>query len=830
MYYINARATTNVTLGFHLATASQVQNVRLVLGTKLLFNTLQDENRTSNLSQICFSNLYKHGTFLIFDNYFHYYYCNNNTAKYTNMSAKSFVLEIENSKFLCILMLISTILLNNNSLSAQCYTNPCGNTPVFTDSFTGTLGQSTVPPGWVIVSGSPDINQGQTAINTTPGYSWCIPDIDVPYSSNGGTFVSGCCGSERMKRDITGLSPSTTYTICIEQMATCIVNNSFVYDGLGGNAAILSGHVVGGSITRNFPMLDSLWNWECGCIEFTTINIAAPVVSIELVSTDPDAYSAFDGLEIYEACPTCLTTATMTTTNLTCNGDANGGATVTAANGTLPYTYSWSNGSNSQTINGLTAGTYTVTITDAAGCELIEQAVISEPSALQIAVSGASIPCNSGGGFASATATGGIPGYTYLWSANAGGQTSPMVSGLSAGTYLVTATDASQCQVIGSITIASNEPIILDISSTDVSCFGENDGVAIASTTGGTAPIQYTWSNGNALMTASSLDAGTYSLTVSDAAGCTTTGTVTIDEPDYLSVIFNTVDVGCDSIDDGAAIAVNDGGVPPYSYEWDSGHNGSTASNLSVGIYKVTLTDASGCFIRAGVTVGQEDCQPFCPINPCVEAIVNNTDICTAITTDPNDPLSTLDCDNDGVTNADECLDMTDPLDPCDYVDTSITLPVTADQSECPVPCPDLTPVMTILPGNIAGQSAVEVAVQVTELDDVDSNGSIVTVRVPSDPRLVFVWNIGLTVAALIPVQNAKWNYLGDNGFMHTWTYNGPGLIIPAKSVAAFGFQAFYDPQSTDGQTTLTATILPFSGGECNPLNNTDSERLVYFE
>ncbi len=219
-----------------------------------------------------------------------------------------------------------------------------------------------------------------------------------------------------------------------------------------------------------------------------------------------------------------------------------------------------------------------------------------------------------------------------------------------------------------------------------------------------------------------------------------------------------------------------------------------------------------------------------CPPNLCAEAIVGNLDICVELSTNPSHPVGPLDCDGDGVTNADECIDNTDPLDPCDFVDTSITLPVTADQSGCPFPCPDLTPIVTVIPGNISGYSPLEVAVEVAEIENVDTDGSVITVRMPSDPRLVFVWDIGLTLAALVPVQNADWNYLGSNGVVHTWTYNGPGLIIDAMTNSAFGFQSFYNPQSTDGQTTITATIIPFGGGECNVLNNSDSERMVYFE
>ncbi len=301
---------------------------------------------------------------------------------------------------------------------------------------------------------------------------------------------------------------------------------------------------------------------------------------------------------------------------------------------------------------------------------------------------------------------------------------------------------------------------------------------------------------------------------------------------DY-SVYFKLRNVSCDSTGNGSATAVSNGGVPPFSYRWDAGTGNqttATVNNLSIGDYGVTLTDRNGCQSRAGVIIEELDCPPPCSTNPCVDAIVNNTDICLVLTNDPSDPLGPLDCDGDGVTNVTECSDGTNPLDPCDFVGTSITLPVTADQTNCAIPCPDLSPTVTVLPGNIAGQSLVEVAIKLTELNGVDTDGTVVTVRVPSDPRLVFVWSIGLTQVALTSVQNSEWNYLGDNGIFHTWTYNGPGLVIPSNGVTAFGFQSFYDPQATDGQTTLTATIVPYSGAECNILNNTDSERLVYFK
>jgi len=385
----------------------------------------------------------------------------------------------------------------------------------------------------------------------------------------------------------------------------------------------------------------------------------------------------------------------------------------------------------------------------------------------------------------------------------------------------------------GSNVVTPSCNMTTSIVPTNPTCTGTATGVVTALSMNGTPPYTYLWNTGSSAPTINGLYPGTYEVTITDAKGCEQTSQTIISDPPRTSILFDVSNVGCDGTNDGSTTAISLGGSPPFSYQWGAtagNQTTTTASNLGVGIYDVTLTDGNHCDAIGSITVNSKDCAPPCPIDYCVEAVINNTNICSVLASNPADPLSTLDCDGDGVANANECTDMTDPMDPCDFEDTSITLPVTADQSACIDPCADLTPIMTILPGNVAGQSPVEVAIQVTELNSLDTDGSVVVVRVPSDPRFVFVWNIGLTTAALVPVQNSDWNYLGDNGVIHTWTYNGPGLVIPANGVSAFGFQSFYDPQSTDGQTTLTATILPFSGGECNPLNNTDSERLVYFK
>ncbi len=188
--------------------------------------------------------------------------------------------------------------------------------------------------------------------------------------------------------------------------------------------------------------------------------------------------------------------------------------------------------------------------------------------------------------------------------------------------------------------------------------------------------------------------------------------------------------------------------------------------------------------------------------------------------------LGAADCDGDGVTNADECADSTDPLDPCSYEDLSITGPVTADQTSCA--CPDLSPILNLLPNNISGASNINIVAEIVELGGADTDGSTIKVRLPSDPRFSFTYDPTLMNIGFNPVQNADWTYTGNNGVVHEFTYN-PAVLV-ANGRTAFGYVGVYDPQATDGQTTLTVTIVPLSGGECVFTNNTDAETLIYFD
>ena len=305
--------------------------------------------------------------------------------------------------------------------------------------------------------------------------------------------------------------------------------------------------------------------------------------------------------------------------NISCNGASDGSAAALATGGTAPYAYTWSSGPAQASATGLSAGTYTVQVTDANGCTATTTVTLTEPPLLTISASvtsnynGQDVSCNGASdGSAGSLASGGTAPYAYTWSS---GSAQASATGLSAGTYTVQVTDANGCTA--STTVTLTEPPLLTISASvtsnyngqDVSCNGASDGSAGSLVTGGTAPYAYAWSSGSAQASATGLSAGTYTVQVTDANGCTASATVTLTEPPQLAVSafvtsdYNGQDVSCNGSSDGSAAAIATGGTAPYAYAWSSGTTQALATGLSAGTYTVQVTDANGCTVSTSVTL-----------------------------------------------------------------------------------------------------------------------------------------------------------------------------------------------------------------------------------
>ncbi len=316
----------------------------------------------------------------------------------------------------------------------------------------------------------------------------------------------------------------------------------------------------------------------------------------------------------------CTLIATITTTPLSCFGANDGTATVAANDGIPPYAYLWSTGDTTATATNLAPGTYTVTVTDDAGCSQVLSAQISSPPALQANASATpETGLNRNDGTATAAPVGGTPPYNYTWS---NGGNTPTITGLAPGTYTVTVQDANGCSSSQTVVVnAFNCNLAANVSATNVLCAGQANGSATATPVNGTAPYTYAWSNGGNTPTIANLMAGIYTVTISDAAGCQAIGTATVSQPAALEAEIETTPTSCPESQDGGLKVIISGGTPPYMFSWPGGNPNA----LGVGTYTVTIIDANGCTLLKSATITSNDTIP--PVLTCPPSVSGCADV-----------------------------------------------------------------------------------------------------------------------------------------------------------------------------------------------------------
>lgn len=308
------------------------------------------------------------------------------------------------------------------------------------------------------------------------------------------------------------------------------------------------------------------------------------------------------------ALSTSKVTHTISQINVACFGTSTGSITVTPAGGTGPYTYAWYpdstfTGSNA---TGLSAGVYGVTISDALGCQNTDTANITQPaSAVSVATSVSNVSCNGGtNGFIAFAISGGTPPYSYL------GNQIPAVDtikNLPAGDYSAVITDANQCAITVYDTITQPGPQSITFSNqTNETCFGQNIGTVTATFVNATGAVNFEWSDTATGATVSNLLAGTYSVTGTDANGCSAVGSVTITQPASQPLNVAVVNSTCYG-QPGGALATPTGGTNPYTYAWSAPAIGiDSAAIVPAGTnYTVTATDANHCEETATFSVTQ---------------------------------------------------------------------------------------------------------------------------------------------------------------------------------------------------------------------------------
>ncbi|MES2620894.1 MAG: hypothetical protein V4615_08580, partial [Bacteroidota bacterium] len=274
-----------------------------------------------------------------------------------------------------------------------------------------------------------------------------------------------------------------------------------------------------------------------------------------------------------------------------CFGMCNGSATVSPQGN---YRYQWSSGSTSATDSSLCAGTYTVTVMDAAFAPLDTLTVnIMQPTQFSVVAVATPISCfGLNDGAINTFATGGTLPYTYMWSP---GITVPNPTNLAAGTYVATITDANGCSASAMASVTMPPLLVVSTSAVDASGCGVCDGSATVTVNGGTNPYAYLWSNNAVTPVLNNLCPGVYICTITDFKGCSDTTVATVNATGSTLNVSTTVSHVTCSVNSGSLSASVTGGVPPYSFEWNTGDTTTLVSGLAAGLYTVSVTDSSGC-------------------------------------------------------------------------------------------------------------------------------------------------------------------------------------------------------------------------------------------
>ncbi|MBL0082820.1 MAG: HYR domain-containing protein [Saprospiraceae bacterium] len=469
-----------------------------------------------------------------------------------------------------------------NSASATVVVNPL---PVVTISATDTLvcggdAVTLTASGGGSYAWSNGANTAAITVNVTATTTYSVVVTDV----------NGCTNSASKTIYV---SPAMAWSSATALDASCN----------GGSDGSVSANVTGGS-----PMVTL--SWEDG--DGNPVGTSGLSAGTYHVTATDAAGCTIDTLLVVGE-PTAIQIQGLIVTNVSCNGDSTGTAFATITGGTpLPGGYNVTLTGSSLTLtqtdfgfffDELPADTYTIDVEDENGCTASTQFTITEPTALQVSATSADADCNGGNGTITGNASGGTTGYTYFIDFPNDGQASPVFNA-PAGTYMLVVEDSHSCR--DSVAVTVGEPTLLTAtaSSTNESCVGAEDGTATVSPVGGTPGYTYSWSNGQTTAIATGLAAGSYTVTITDNNGCTTSAstTVAVTGPGAAQVVNCPTDttlyvLECDISFAWVAPTINDncnvieldvdlGGAVNEGYA-----AGVQQANFAIGTYTVTYTN-----------------------------------------------------------------------------------------------------------------------------------------------------------------------------------------------------------------------------------------------
>lgn len=462
-----------------------------------------------------------------------------------------------------------------------------------TDAFNCTQSQSFTiqQPTGISISGSKvdatcaNTNNGSITLNVAGGaanYSFLWNDGGA--TQNRSNLAPG--NYSVVVTDANNCSGSASFTIQANSTISVASQVSNATCGNANGSAILN--VSGGNGNYSF-------NWSNGAQSQNLINVIGG--NYQVTVSDNNACSAIANVQIGSS---NTIQATISSTNVACHGGQTGSATA-IVNGNGNFSFAWSNGQTGAAQYNLSAGNYTVTVSDANQCSATASVTITEPAApLNASFSKTDVSCgNALSGSAQILVSGGSPNYSFTW--NVPNISGGVATGLAAGNYDVTITDANNCTAFVTFIIEEEQGLSLSATTTPVSCNAGNDGIVNISATGGNGNYSFIWSNTATSASIQNLSSGIYSVTVTDGKGCSASTNVQVTEPLPISIFETHSDIACNSL---GSIDVNvSGGNGNYQFMWSDNVTTQNRNNLTAGNYSLVVVDAKQCSAILNVAI-----------------------------------------------------------------------------------------------------------------------------------------------------------------------------------------------------------------------------------
>lgn len=460
-------------------------------------------------------------------------------------------------------------------------------------------------------------------------YTWTLPVVNPIGSVTGATAQLTPIATVSQFLENTTTNPATvTYTVtpisgnCIGldfevvvtvnpsiSVSSTVVNNTC----FESNDASINITIVGGIpfTTGNPYTID--WAGPNGytSTDEDIFNLEAGIYTLDIIDDGGCPYS--ETFTITEPDVLTFSFIDFDPETISCFGANDGDISIDVAGGTQPYDYTWTlDGipfSTDEDLTDLGPGEYFISVTDANNCGPIEITfIIQEPELLDVTLdTKTDVLCfNESTGAINVNVAGGRLDYTFAWTGpNGFTSVTQNIDTLFAGTYNLTVTDNSSCTDTLQVEILQNDQIDIDVTATEIMCYGDNDAsITINTIFGGVPPYDVAWSNFGTGNVQTNLSPGTYTITITDAEDCTRDFPIVIDEPPLFLIDPVVTQMSCSGENDASIMLNFVGGIDPVTVVWDDDATaGTERNNLAPGTYAVTITDGTPCVIQESFTI-----------------------------------------------------------------------------------------------------------------------------------------------------------------------------------------------------------------------------------